>query len=78
MALDVDVVIPMGLIVNELISNALKHAFSDKESGEIHLSISRDGDKVSLFVEDNGKGLPYNALPENTDSLGVELIKSFF
>ena len=77
MALDVDLVIPMGLIANELISNALKHAFSDKNSGFIHLSITRENGKVKMFVEDNGKGLPFDQLPEKTDSLGVELIKSF-
>ena len=76
-ALDVDTVIPMGLIVNEMISNSLKHAFKGKESGFIHLSIKADGKNIHMKVEDNGVGMPFDQLPHDSDSLGVELIRSF-
>ena len=76
-ALDVDTVIPMGLIANELISNALKHAFENRDKGIIQLSIHRNKNVVTMVVEDNGIGLPFESFPEKTDSLGVELIKSF-
>jgi two-component sensor histidine kinase len=75
--LDVDTVIPMGLITNELISNALKHAFTNQEKGEILLSIKMKDNQIELQVKDNGKGLPFNTLPERSASLGIQLIKSF-
>ena len=76
-SLDVDLVIPIGLIVNELMSNALKHAFSEQEEGYVSLSISQLDDQLLVEVQDNGKGLPFKSLPEKSDSLGALLIKSF-
>jgi len=75
--LDVDIVIPMGLITNELISNALKHAFKFNDKGYIKLSIGKVENEIILKVEDNGKGLPFEKFPNQTDSLGIDLIKSF-
>lgn len=75
--MDVDSVIPLGLIANELISNALKHAFGDGQKGEINLSIKQNGEQITLVVKDNGKGIQYTSIPEHTDSLGMDLIKSF-
>ena len=56
--LDIDRAIRAGLIINELVSNALKHAFPDNRKGEItiHLHCGDDG-RISLTVADNGKGL---------------------
>lgn len=75
--LDIDTVVPLGLIVNELISNALKHAFDEKSKGVIILSIEKKENRLYMSVKDNGKGLPFNQIPDKTDSLGMELIKSF-
>ncbi|MEL6989525.1 MAG: sensor histidine kinase, partial [Bacteroidota bacterium] len=61
--LDVDTVIPMGLIVNELVSNALKYAFKDKEKGIVQLSIKQIGNAIKLSVSDDGIGLPFDELP---------------
>jgi two-component sensor histidine kinase len=73
--LPIDAAIPCGLIVNELISNALKHAFPKGRAGKIDIDFSRarDGD-VSLSVKDDGVGLPAGFNFENSETLGVQLV----
>jgi two-component sensor histidine kinase len=74
--LDVSSAIPMGLILNELITNAIKHAFSDLDSPEISISLKRVKDSlVELTVKDNGKGLT-NSSEESEDGIGLSLIRS--
>jgi len=76
--LDVDTLVPMGLVVNELICNAYKHAFNDREEGEISLSVKRaSAESIVIKVKDNGKGALENYLTINGDSLGTKLITSF-
>ena len=75
--LDIDTVVPMGLITNELISNALKHAFKGRSSGNIHLSLKEIDDTLHLTVKDDGIGLPDAELPVSYKSLGATLIQSF-
>ena len=65
--------IPCGLILNELITNALKYAYP-VGPGEILISISSDGDDVCLRVSDQGKGMPPNFDLETSGSLGITLI----
>lgn len=77
LTLDIDTVVPMGLITNELISNALKHAFKGRESGEIHLSLKEDNGTLLLTVQDDGVGIPDGELPVSYKSLGATLIQSF-
>ncbi|WP_249356293.1 histidine kinase dimerization/phosphoacceptor domain -containing protein [Maribacter sp. ACAM166] len=55
--LDVDIAIPIGLIVNELITNSLKYAFPANRKGNIHLALKEKGDLLILEVRDNGIGL---------------------
>jgi two-component sensor histidine kinase len=55
--LDLDVAAAAGLIANELLTNAFKHAFPDRERGEVTVRLRRDGDDVALVVEDDGRGL---------------------
>ena len=73
---DIDIAIPCGLIVNEIISNAYKYAFYGKKSGIINISLSRLDGICKLIIEDNGVGLPegFDVLESNT--LGLELINS--
>jgi two-component sensor histidine kinase len=67
--------IPCGLVLNELISNSLKHAFPGKTKGEIHISFCREnGGKYRLVVEDNGIGMPGDFDLEKAGSLGIRLI----
>ncbi len=75
--LDVDTIIPLGLIINELISNVLKHAFVNKEKGVITISLRVIDNLLTLTVEDNGSGLPEDFSVENTQSLGYKLVYSF-
>lgn len=72
--LDVDTVIPIGLIVNELISNSLKYAFSDVQKGIISVSLMEANNQLVLKVEDNGKGISNSALNALGDSFGYRLI----
>ena len=55
--LDVDMAIPIGLIVNELITNSLKYAFPEERKGNIHLALKLKGDLLVLEVNDNGIGM---------------------
>ncbi len=75
--LDIDTVIPMGLILNELISNALKHAFNDCEEGKIKVKLFLDKNtkEIALCVEDNGPGMPLQSGKQKT-SFGWELIET--
>ncbi|EJL33388.1 signal transduction histidine kinase, partial [Novosphingobium sp. AP12] len=72
--LDLDRAIPCGLIVNELVSNALKHAFPDGRAGTIRVTLEaqRQG-RFVLSVADDGVGLPDGA--ESGDTLGLQLVR---
>jgi two-component sensor histidine kinase len=73
--LDVNVGIPCGLIVNELVSNSLKHAFPEGKEGKIKVGINTDSQgNYVLFVEDNGTGFPPEVDFRNTLSLGLQLV----
>lgn len=76
MELGLDQSIPCGLIVNEIISNALKHAFIGRknENKRIKIAAFEEEQKVIISIEDNGVGLPKNFEPEKSDSLGMQLI----
>jgi PAS domain S-box-containing protein len=73
--LDVDTAIPCGLMVNELISNALKYGFPDGKEGEILVKCTQlSRDRVALTVADNGVGLPEDVERKTGESLGFQLI----
>ena len=74
--LDINTAIPCGLIINELVTNTIKHAYSPGNSGELHVSFDKKDDKYVLTVQDNGNGLPDDFDIEKTDTLGLELVKS--
>jgi two-component sensor histidine kinase len=73
--LDVDTMIPLGLLINELISNAIKHAF-DGKGGKITVELKEKEDMLYLLVQDNGKGIT-DLDGMSNDSFGYSLIKSF-
>jgi len=74
-AVDIDVAIPCGLILNELISNSLKYAFPDGRSGCIHVSLQpAEGERYRLKVSDDGVGLPIDFDPRHAKTLGFQLI----
>jgi PAS domain S-box-containing protein len=73
--LDVKQAIPCGLLVNELISNVLKHAFPHEKKGEMLIELSRmDDGRTSLQVRDTGVGVPPDFDIKTSDSLGMQLI----
>ncbi len=73
----IETAIPCGLIINELVSNSLKHGFSDSDTGEVNVKLHRlqDG-KFSLVISDTGKPFPENISLVNNETLGLELIKN--
>jgi two-component sensor histidine kinase len=75
--LDVDTVIPLGLIINELISNSLKYAFKDKEHGEIYVGLKESNKQLELLVKDNGCGFPPNWNKIQNNSFGYGLVEAF-
>ena len=73
--LDINVLIPIALVINELITNAFKYAFQGRQDGELKISLKAlDDGKFELIVQDNGAGLPEGFDIKNTHSLGMSLI----
>ena len=75
--LHTDTAIPLGMILNELISNALKYAFKNAETGAIWVTMKKNGNELLLQVKDNGAGLPKGFDPNKTTTFGYEIIKAF-
>jgi PAS domain S-box-containing protein len=80
---DMDIAVPLGMIVNELVSNSLKYAFPGRDRGEIQIKLHREESKTegnstsfTLTVSDNGVGIPENLDIEDLESLGFQLITS--
>jgi PAS domain S-box-containing protein len=75
-SLNIDKAIPCGLIINELVSNALKYAFPHDSVGEICIELRRiTGETITLTVKDNGMGLPEDFDLQKTKTLGLRLIQ---
>lgn len=73
--LNLDTSIPCGLIINELISNALKYAFTDRETGTLSITLKKqEGGKLKLEIADDGKGFPKEINWRDTESLGLQLV----
>jgi two-component sensor histidine kinase/GAF domain-containing protein len=73
--LDINRAIPCGLIINELITNALKHAFPEDREGELIITmLSLAGDQYELTVKDNGMGLPEGFDPAKKGTLGFQIV----
>jgi PAS domain S-box-containing protein len=74
---DIDTVIPIGLIINELVTNSLKHAFPPGSNGTISIECTCEGASALRFVyHDNGTGMPAGFDWKNTESLGLRLVNS--
>ncbi len=81
---NIDIAVPLGIIINELVSNSLKHAFKEIDNGEIQIKLHREekmecenGDCNTVFVltvSDNGIGIPEDFDIEKIDSLGLQLV----
>jgi two-component sensor histidine kinase len=87
---NIDVAVPLGMIINELVSNAFKHAFQGRNEGLIQIKLQREeigsnfksvnrnstSATFALTISDNGVGIPSNLDIEALDSLGLQLVTS--
>ena len=71
-----DIAINLGLIINELVSNAFRHAFTGIKKGNLYIRIKKNKQKYELTVEDDGIGFPSGIDFRKTKSLGLQLINS--
>ncbi len=74
--LNLDISIPAGLIINELITNAIKHAFPGAKKGTICLNLKSENNNIYLEVTDNGNGIPPGVDYNNTNTLGLQLVNT--
>lgn len=74
--LNLDTSIPAGLIINELVTNSIKHAFSESNEGIIYINLHTKDNVLFLEVSDNGKGFPKDIDFKNTNSLGLQLVNT--
>jgi two-component sensor histidine kinase len=75
--MDMDTAIMCGMIVNELVSNSLKHAFPLQQEGSIRIQAHKNDHELSITVADNGIGLPEYFDLEKAESLGIKLVNTF-
>ncbi len=74
--LSVDLAIPCSLLISELVSNALKHAFVGRDSGEIRVEFHAQDERYRLEVSDNGVGIPEDIDTRDPESLGLQLVNT--
>lgn len=73
---DIDAAIPLGLVINELISNSLKYAFPEGRTGEVAISVVKEGHTLNLVYRDTGIGIPAELDWRDTQSLGLRLVNT--
>ncbi|MEA1910736.1 MAG: sensor histidine kinase, partial [Spirochaetota bacterium] len=76
LAIDFDRAVPLGIIITELTTNALKYAFGNKETGLISISYIEKEDEVNIIFSDNGKGLSSGISVDSAETLGFNLVSS--
>jgi len=75
--LDINRAVPCGLILNELVTNAFKHAFGEQDNGRIEIELKESGNQTyKLMVSDNGAGLPDQISLEQVNTLGFQIINT--
>lgn len=71
---NIETAVPCGLVISELVSNSLKHAFPEGKKGEILVSLHSSDDTYQLTISDNGIGLPEDSEIDKINSFGLELV----
>ncbi len=74
--MDINQAIPTAILINELVTNAYKHAFDDDQPGTIEILLREYDQEISIMVRDDGKGLPEDFLVEDHASIGMNLIET--
>ena len=74
--LNVNQAVPCALIISELLSNAVEHAFTEQCEGEVHISMTEKNGMVTVRVKDNGKGLPEGFEKEEMNSMGITIVST--
>jgi PAS domain S-box-containing protein len=74
--LNIETAVPCGLIIDELVSNSLKHGFPQEKMGEVYISLKIVDDNYELVVSDNGIKFPKDINFRSTDSLGLQLVNN--
>lgn len=77
MKLDIDILIPLGLILNELINNCLKYAFPDQRNGKIRITLKQQESELHLGIYDNGIGMQNKTMHFEQNSFGYKMINAF-
>jgi two-component sensor histidine kinase len=72
----VDTAIALGMVVNELVTNAVKHAYPAGEAGQVWVRFAREGERLSLTVRDVGRGVPHDIESRAGGGLGMKLVSS--
>lgn len=67
--------VPCSLLVNEVVTNSVKHAFGSQSENRLSVTLKESGEQIRLTVIDNGPGLPDHFLPEEATSMGMQLIR---
>jgi two-component sensor histidine kinase len=75
--LDMDTLVPLGLIINEMVSNSLKHAFTGNGSGKLSISLDKQENRYQLTIADDGAGLEDMTQLERSSSFGLKMVKAF-
>jgi len=70
----VNILLPLGIIINEILTNMMKYAFTGRGSGVINVSISLNGSYVTFILSDNGNGIPDSVSFENSTGFGLTLV----
>ena len=74
--LDLERAVPCGLLINELISNVCKHAFPNRERGNLVVRLDQDAKHIRLMVRDTGIGLPDGFDYRESPTLGLQLVQT--
>ncbi|NIT55706.1 MAG: PAS domain S-box protein [Aliifodinibius sp.] len=74
--LDINQAIPSAILINELVTNAYKHAFDDNQPGTIEILLTKSDKEISIIVRDDGKGLPEGFTVGDHASIGMNLIET--
>ena len=75
-AFKLDIAVPLGLIISEMIVNSVKHAFKEIENPELKVDLKKNKQTIELIIQDNGIGLPENFSLDQPISLGTEIIQA--